>query len=142
MSENNKKLIVRWAYMVIGVIAMLFAGVLYAWSILKSPLSKEFGWNVSELALNFTIAMTFFCIGGLLGAKIAKKLGHRVALILAGVLSCLGFILTAILNNLPVIFLYVTYGVLAGIGIGIAYNVVISTVSAWFPDKKGLCSGC
>ena len=38
--------------------------------------------------------------------------------------------------------LYITYGVLAGLGIGIAYNVVIATVSAWFPDKKGLCSGC
>jgi OFA family oxalate/formate antiporter-like MFS transporter len=38
--------------------------------------------------------------------------------------------------------LYITYGVLAGTGIGIAYNVVIATVSAWFPDKKGLCSGC
>jgi len=38
--------------------------------------------------------------------------------------------------------LYITYGILAGLGIGIAYNVVIATVSAWFPDKKGLCSGC
>lgn len=38
--------------------------------------------------------------------------------------------------------LYLTYGVLTGLGIGIAYNVVIGTVSAWFPDQKGLCSGC
>ena len=37
--------------------------------------------------------------------------------------------------------LYLTYGALAGLGIGIAYNVVIATVSSWFPDKKGLCSG-
>lgn len=129
-------------YMAIGVIAMLFAGVLYAWSILKSPLSAEFGWGASELALNFTIAMTFFCIGGLLGAQISKRLGHRIAIISAGVLSAAGFILTAILNDASVVVLYVTYGVLAGVGIGIAYNVVIATVSAWFPDKKGLCSGC
>ena len=129
-------------YMAVGVIAMLFAGVLYAWSILKSPLSAEFGWGASELALNFTIAMTFFCIGGLLGAQISKRLGHRIAIISAGVLSAAGFILTAILNDASVVILYVTYGVLAGVGIGIAYNVVIATVSAWFPDKKGLCSGC
>ena len=128
--------------MAIGVIAMLFAGVLYAWSILKSPLSAEFGWGASELALNFTIAMTLFCIGGLLGAQISKRLGHRIAIISAGVLSAAGFILTAILNDASVVILYVTYGVLAGAGIGIAYNVVIATVSAWFPDKKGLCSGC
>ena len=128
--------------MIIGVTAMLFAGVLYAWSILKSPLALEFGWGKSELALCFTLAMTFFCIGGLVGARISKRLGRRIALVTAGVLACAGFTLTALLNNVPVGILYITYGVLAGLGIGIAYNVVIATVSAWFPDKKGLCSGC
>ena len=142
MEKSNQKLSIRWVYMAIGVIAMLFAGVLYAWSILKSPLSAEFGWGQSELALNFTLAMTFFCIGGLLGAQISKRLGHRIALISAGLLSALGFVLTATLKNVSIVMLYVTYGLLAGIGIGIAYNVVIATVSAWFPDKKGLCSGC
>ena len=140
--NNNQKLSVRWTYMAVGVIAMLFAGVLYAWSILKSPLAGEFGWGASELALNFTLAMTFFCIGGLLGAQISKRLGHRTALISAGVLSAAGFALTAVLNDVSVVMLYITYGVLAGLGIGIAYNVVIATVSSWFPDKKGLCSGC
>ena len=140
--SNSQKLSVRWIYMIFGVVAMLFAGVLYAWSILKSPLSGEFGWGASELALNFTLAMTFFCIGGLLGAQISKRLGHRIALIAAGLLSALGFSLTALLDGGSVLLLYVTYGVLAGVGIGIAYNVVIATVSAWFPDKKGLCSGC
>ncbi|MBQ2707642.1 MAG: hypothetical protein IJF67_05200 [Clostridia bacterium] len=44
--ENNKqKLSIRWAYMGIGVASMLFAGVLYAWSILKSPFAAEFGWG-------------------------------------------------------------------------------------------------
>ena len=142
MNENNQKLSIRWTYIVVGIIAMLFAGVLYAWSILKSPLATEFGWSPSVLALNFTLAMTFFCIGGLLGAQLSKRLGHRIALITAGVLSAAGFILTSVLNNVSVVMLYLTYGVLAGIGIGIAYNVVIGTVSAWFPDKKGLCSGC
>ena len=140
--SNSQKLSVRWIYMAFGVVAMLFAGVLYAWSILKSPLSGEFGWGASELALNFTLAMTFFCIGGLLGARISRRLGHRIALIAAGLLSALGFSLTAVLDGGSVLLLYVTYGVLAGVGIGIAYNVVIATVSAWFPDKKGLCSGC
>ncbi len=132
----------RWFYLTIGVIAMLFAGILYAWSILKSPLSAEFGWGASDLALNFTLAMSFFCIGGLLGAQISRRAGHRAALIAAGILSALGFGLTASLANTSVWMLYLTYGVLAGLGIGIAYNVVISTVNAWFPDKKGLCSGC
>ncbi len=140
--NNIEKLSVRWFYMVAGVIAMLFSGILYAWSILKSPLGLEFGWGASDLALCFTLAMTFFCVGGLLGARISLKSGHRVALLSAGILSAAGFSLTAVLQNVPVVALYGTYGVLAGLGIGISYNVVIATVSAWFPDKKGLCSGC
>ena len=142
MNKAKQNLSARWFYLIIGVIAMLFAGVLYAWSILKSPLNAEFGWSPSQLALNFTLAMSFFCIGGLLGAKISKRAGHRIALIIAGALSALGFMLTAALRNSTVMMLYITYGVLAGTGIGISYNVLIGTVSAWFPDKKGLCSGC
>lgn len=142
MNKNNSNINRRWFYLVIGVIAMLFAGVLYAWSILKTPLTNEFGWSASQLALNFTLAMSFFCIGGLIGAQISKRAGHKIALIVAGILSALGFILTASLQDASITMLYISYGVLAGMGIGIAYNVLIATVSSWFPDKKGLCSGC
>ena len=142
MKTNNSTYNKRWAYLGVGVIAMLFAGVLYAWSILKTPLATEFGWGASDLALNFTLAMSFFCIGGLLGSQLSKKAGHRIALLISGILSALGFILTTFLPGTSVGMLYITYGVLAGLGIGIAYNVVLSTVNAWFPDKKGLCSGC
>ncbi len=138
MKNTNR----RWLYLFVGVIAMLFAGVLYAWSILKAPFASDFLWSASDLTLNFTIAMCFFCLGGLLGARISKSLGHRVAIILSGLLTALGFGLTAGMGGNSVFMLYVTYGLLAGLGIGISYNVVIATVSAWFPDKKGLCSGC
>ena len=141
MRNTKTNLSVRWFYLAIGVIAMLFAGILYAWSILKSPFAAEFSWGASDLALNFTLAMCFFCIGGLLGARLSKRFGHKLAIISAGLLSALGFILTSFLSGSSVTLLYLTYGVLAGLGIGIAYNVVIATVSAWFPDKKGLCSG-
>lgn len=142
MNQIEQRISVRWAYLALGVVAMLFAGVLYAWSILKAPLAVDFGWRASELALNFTLAMSFFCIGGLLGAQLSKRKGHRIALVIAGVLSAAGFLLTAALRGASVLMLYVTYGILAGTGIGIAYNVVIATVSAWFPDQKGICSGC
>ena len=140
--NNKSNISIRWFYLVIGVVAMLFAGVLYAWSILKAPLATEFGWGASQLALNFTLAMSFFCIGGLLGAQISKRAGSKMALIVSGIVSALGFILTASIHDTSVVMLYISYGILAGLGIGIAYNVLIATVSAWFPDKKGLCSGC
>jgi len=142
MCEMKQKLAVRWVYLAVGVIAMLFTGVLYAWSVLKSPLASEFGWGPSELALNFTLAMSFFCIGGLLGARLSRGMGHRWALLTAGAAAAVGFGLTSFLGGASVGMLYLSYGVLAALGIGIAYNVIIATVSAWFPDKKGLCSGC
>jgi len=142
MTKIKQNVSVRWLCLTVGVVAMLFAGVLYAWSILKAPLASAFGWGASTLALNFTLAMSFFCIGGLLGAQLSKRLGYRISLVIAGLLSAAGFILTATLQGASVMMLYITYGALAGLGIGIAYNVTIATVSAWFPDKKGLCSGC
>ena len=54
MNKNKNLLSARWCYLVVGVFTMLFAGVLYAWSILKAPLAAEFGWSASALALNFT----------------------------------------------------------------------------------------
>ena len=136
----DNKLNRRWLYLALGVASMLFAGIIYGWSILKAPFTSF--WTAPELALNFTITMTFFCLGGFVGAKLSKRFGVPVAIIIAGVLSATGFILTAFLSGNSILMLYLSYGVLAGLGIGIAYNAVISTVNAWFPDKKGLCSGC
>ena len=136
----KKNINIRWLYLALGVASMLFAGIIYGWSILKAPFTSI--WDPSQLALNFTITMTFFCLGGFVGAKLSKKFGILVSIIAAGVLSCAGFMLASTLDGSNIVMLYLSYGVLAGLGIGIAYNAVISTVNAWFPDKKGLCSGC
>jgi len=139
---NRSQLNYRWICLATAVIAMLFAGILYAWSILKIPFLIEFGWQDSALAFNFTLTMCTFCLGAFAGSHLAKKAGTILPLILAGVLAGSGFLFTGVLNGDSIVLLYLTYGILAGSGIGIAYNVLISSVSAWFPDKKGLCSGC
>ena len=132
----------RWLFLGVGVFTMLFSGVLYAWSILKIPFKEVFGWSDKPLALNFTLTMCFFCLGAFFGSLICKRIGPKITLIIAGLLVGVGFISTGFLNvELPYL-LYVTYALLAGTGIGISYNVVVSTVNSWFPDKKGLCSGC
>jgi len=140
----NKKspLTIRWLYLAVGFFAMLFSGVLYAWSILKIPFKETFGWTDSALALNFTLTMCCFCIGIFAGGIIGKRLGSGLTLILSAVLVGAGFILTGLLNEGQLHLLYITYAFLAGTGIGSSYNVLVSTVAAWFPDKKGFCSGC
>lgn len=139
-TQNNLKK--RWFYLATGVFAMLFSGVLYAWSILKIPFNDVFGWNASVLSLNFTLTMCFFCLGAFFGSLICKKIGPKFTLMIAGILVGAGFISTGMLSAANPYLLYVTYAFLAGTGIGICYNVVVSTVCSWFPDKKGFCSGC
>lgn len=124
-----------------SVFAMLFAGIIYAWSILKVPFLNDFGWTAQQLSLNFTITMCFFCIGGLLGSFLSKKIGVKISTVVSAVLSGSGMVLTGFLKGNSVVMLYISYGVITGLGIGIAYNVIISTVSSWFPDKKGFSTG-
>lgn len=132
----------RWLYLAVGVFAMLFSGVLYAWSILKIPFKNVFDWSDSVLAFNFTLTMCFFCLGAFFGSLICKKIGPKITLIIAGALVGIGFVSTGLLNAEIPYLLYLTYAILAGTGIGISYNVIVSTVNAWFPDKKGFSSGC
>lgn len=142
MSTQNS-LKKRWLYLATGVFAMLFSGVLYAWSILKVPFKEDFGFSESVLSLNFTLTMCFFCLGAFFGSLICKKIGVKITLIIAGLLVGAGFVSTGMITaeSNPWL-LYITYAVLAGTGIGISYNVVVSTVCSWFPDRKGFCSGC
>ncbi len=138
-SKNN--LSSRWGILAVGVVALLFAGILYAWSILKAPLAEELGYESGALALNFTLTMSFFCIGGLISGWLVRRIGTRYTLMLAGVMAGVGFVLSSFLDSGSVWVLYLTYAFLAGLGIGIAYIVIISTVNAWFPDKRGTSSG-
>ena len=135
---NNSK---RYLYLIVGTIALLFAGTVYAWSILKVPLAQNFGWTVPQLTVNFTLTMSFFCLGGILGSLLNKKIGLRNTLIISAVLSGAGFIFTSFLSGSSISMLYVWYGIICGLGIGITYNNIISTVNQWFLDKKGFSSG-
>ncbi|MBQ1245947.1 MAG: MFS transporter [Clostridia bacterium] len=141
MRKETDHLSLRWLYLVLCTVALSFAGVIYAWSILKAPLAEAFGWQDTALALNFTLTMCAFCLGGFLGSRVSRAVGVNVSVMGAGLLAGGGFALASLMNG-SIILLYITYAGMAGLGIGIAYNVIISTVSAWFPDKRGFCSGC
>jgi len=131
----------RWIYLISGIVSMLVAGVIYAWSILKAPLADEFGWSAPVLALNFTLTMCFFCIGGVISGILTRKTSPKLPVIVGAILAGTGFCITSRMSGLSATTLYLAYGVLSGLGIGMAYNAVISATNAWFPDQKGTCSG-
>lgn len=134
--ENNK----RWLYAGVGTIILLFAGLIYAWSVLASPVAAYFSeWSQSQLSLTFTICMSFFCLGGLFGGLLSKKVNIKMNMIISGILLCAGFIIASRTNSLAM--LYIGYGILAGFGSGFVYNGVMSCLNKWFADKPGLISG-
>lgn len=130
----------RWGRVVVGVAVLLLAGLVYAWTVLQAPIAACFpDWSKGQLSLTFTITMAAFCIGGFVGGQLQKRLSCRMLLWMAAVLFLLGFFLASRAEGL--LLLYVGFGVLAGFASGVAYNAVMSSVSAWFPDKPGLISG-
>lgn len=131
----------RWVYAVVGVITLLLAGLVYAWSVMSKSISASRpDWSAAQVSMTFTIVMAFFCIGCLIAGILAKKVSPKIYIILSGVLFFVGFMVAAMTGASPAL-LYLGYGVLCGLGAGFAYNAVMSTMSAWFPDKQGLISG-
>ena len=143
MNNNTpvRTLKLRTVYLIIGTIGLLFSGIIYAWSILKVPLVKEFGWTNDQMATSYTITISMFCIGCVVGGLVMKKVGPRVTIIAGTVLVTAGFYLTSVLNGSSVVHLYLSYGLMAGLGIGMAYNTILAVVGSWFPDKKGIATG-
>ena len=130
----------RWIYAVTGTVILLFAGLVYAWSVIASPLIAYFTeWNKAQISLTFTICMSFFCLGGLIGGILSKKISIRTNLWISGILFLAGFFLASKTNNLTM--LYVGYGVLCGFASGFVYNGIMSCVTRWYSDKPGLISG-
>jgi len=83
--------------------------------------------------------MSAFCLGGLVAGLIAGKIKERYIFLISAFLFLAGFLLVSTLHSLGQ--LYMGFGVMAGFGAGLAYNTVMSSVTKWFPDKKGLISG-
>ena len=130
----------RWVYAIVGVIVLLFAGLVYAWSVLSTPIAAEFtDWSKAQLSMTFTIVMIMFCIGSLLCGLLTGKLSAKMSVRIGAVLFLLGFFLASRTQSLAM--LYIGFGVLCGLSSGLCYNAVMSTMVRWFPDRPGLISG-
>ena len=138
MKERNIT-VTRWIKVVMGILTLLCLGLIYAWSVFVTPIETEFGWVRSQTSMTFTICMSFFCIGGLFAGYIRKKLNLKAVLLIGAASVLTGFLFSSMISSLPGLF--IGYGVFCGFGVGIGYNVILSCILAWFPEKTGLLSG-
>ena len=130
----------RWRVAAAGVAMQMALGAMHAWSVYVTPLVEAFGWTVSQVTLTYAITNLAFGIAAFAGGLWMAKAGPRTVGVVGGTLYGLGVVLASLsVDRLWV--LYLTYGLLAGTGIGMGYIVPITTLLKWFPERRGFITG-
>ena len=135
----------RWVLVILGMAINLCLGSIYSWSVFVKPLTDYFtgtlGQQVTanDILLPFSVFLAFFAIAMPLTGKYIEQYGPRNVTIVGGILTGLGWLLASFANTVPM--LYVVYGIIGGIGVGIAYGVPVAVSARWFPDRRGLAVG-
>jgi OFA family oxalate/formate antiporter-like MFS transporter len=130
----------RWSIAVAGVFLQVALGAVYAWSVFRAPLTKQFGWSISEVTLTFTISIFVLGIAAFFGGLWLNRVGPRVVALTGGFLYGLGVFLASFSDH-KLWWLYLSYGVIGGIGLGFSYIVPVAVLVKWFPDRRGLITG-
>ncbi len=135
MSKKN-----RWGIAVAGFFMQMALGAVYAWSVFRIPLAKQFHWSIADVTLTFTIAIFVLGVSAFFGGLWLNKGGPRVVALTGGFLYGLGVFLASF-SAYKLWWLYLSYGVIGGVGLGFGYIVPIAVLVKWFPDRRGLITG-
>lgn len=132
----------RWLVAILGTLTHVCLGTVYAWSFFQTPIIEFTGWNNSQVAWAFSLSIFML---GLTAAWAGSKMsvyGPRKLAMLGGALYALGYLISGYaLANQSLALLYIGFGIIGGIGLGLAYVTPVATVSAWFTEKQGLATG-
>ena len=131
---------IRWGIAVAGVFLQMALGAVYAWSVFRVPLAKQFGWSISEVTLTFTISIFVLGLAAFFGGLWLNREGPRIVALTGGFLYGAGVFLASFSDH-KLWWLYLTYGVIGGIGVGFSYIVPVAVLVKWFPDRRGLITG-
>lgn len=130
----------RWGIALAGVIMQIALGAVYAWSVFRIPLTKAFGWTISQVTFAFTLAILMLGFAAFVGGLWMRKSGPRRVAVVAGIFYGAGVFLVSFSGG-HLYWLYFSYGFLGGIGLGLGYIVPVATLVKWFPDKRGMITG-
>jgi OFA family oxalate/formate antiporter-like MFS transporter len=130
----------RWGIAAAGFLTQMALGAVYAWSVFRIPLAKQFHWSIEEVTFTFTVSIFVLGVACFFGGLWMNKSGPRVVAMTGGFLYGLGVFLASYSSG-NLWWLYLTYGVIGGIGVGFSYIVPIAVLVKWFPDRRGLITG-
>ncbi|BCL83259.1 MFS transporter [Ktedonobacteria bacterium brp13] len=141
----------RWLIAIAAFVLQLSLGSVYAWSVFSKPIAALFNGitttkvtpaQLAPISLTFSITLLALGVTAAFGGYLQNRYGPRVVATAGGILYGLGIILAGItLPSHNVYILYLTYGVIGGIGIGLGYIVPLAMLLRWFPDRRGFITG-
>src|SRR5690625_52007 len=132
----------RWLIAASAVGIHISIGSAYAWSVFTNPLANQYGWGTTEISLAFSIAIFFLGFSAAFMGKFVEKHGPRKSGMLSALFFGVGVAGSGLATSMESLYmLYLFYGVIGGIGLGIGYIAPVSTLVKWFPDHRGLATG-
>jgi MFS family permease len=140
----------RWLIPPCALATHLCIGQAYAISVFNLPLSHQLGidhstpgdWKLTELGWIFTIAIFVLGTSAALFGKWVQTVGPRKSGFVAALCWSVGFLVGALgIQTHQLWLVYLGYGVIGGCGLGIGYITPVSTLIAWFPDRRGMATG-
>ena len=132
----------RWLIAASAVGVHVSIGAVYAYSVFKKPLLTELGWDPTQTAWAFSIAILFLGLSASFLGPTVERLGPRKSGMLSASFYSVGLLLAGLAVSMNHLYLfYLGYGVISGIGLGVGYICPVSTLVKWFPDRRGLATG-
>ncbi len=128
---------------VIAAIAIqLCLGTAYIWSIFQNGIATSiFGGDNAAAGLTFSLMLATLTVGSTIGGKLQEKFETRNIIILGGFILSVGFFIASFVTPSSAWLLWITYGVLGGVGMGFSYSTTIACAQKWYPEKRGFISG-
>ena len=131
----------RYCILTAGMIIQFCAGIIYMWSVFRGPVSAHLNWDAGSASLTSSIMLAMFVLGIILGGYAQDKIGPKKVTLAGSIMIGSGMACTGLITGNTPWLVYITYGVIGGLGVGTVYMSTIAAVQKWFPDKRGFASG-